>query len=208
MIASEESTDVTVSIPGLSFSSIQSVTAGETKRIDLPSQATLGDIVDTPTNLGIHVTSASQKTITVYGQSQRKKTTDSFLAIPSNSVGNEYLLTSWKTDPNSFGKSQAAIIATSPNTLVSLYLPGSTTPTPIQLAQGQAYQWRLDAPGQDLTGARIVSNNPIAVLAGNSCGLVPTDEEACDYLVEQLTPTSTWGSRFLTTLTLSVIQVT
>ena len=53
-------------------------------------------------------------------------------------------------------------------------------------------------PGES-TGTRIQSDKPIAVFSGNNCANVPTGVSYCDHIVEQLTPTSAWGRRFVTT---------
>ena len=52
--------------------------------------------------------------------------------------------------------------------------------------------------GADLTGSIIKSDKPIAAFGGNKCTNVPIGYYACDHIVEQLTPTSTWGQAFLT----------
>ncbi len=51
----------------------------------------------------------------------------------------------------------------------------------------------------DGTGTRIQSDQPVAVFSGMNCANVPANYAYCDHLVEQLTPTSTWGRRFITT---------
>ena len=50
---------------------------------------------------------------------------------------------------------------------------------------------------EDLTGSRVVSNNPISFFTGHECGNVPSDVAECDHLVEQIPPTATWGRHFL-----------
>jgi CUB/sushi domain-containing protein len=54
------------------------------------------------------------------------------------------------------------------------------------------------AHDQDLTGTRIASTQVISVYSGNECANVPKENGYCDHLVEMLTPTSTWGRRFVT----------
>ena len=69
----------------------------------------------------------------------------------------------------------------------------------------------------DLTGTAITSNKPLTVISGHQCGTLsdelPGQQQAqqlnwwarwwwsgtrwCDYLVEQIPPTVTWGKRFL-----------
>ena len=46
----------------------------------------------------------------------------------------------------------------------------------------------------DLTGISIKSSRPLAVYSGHSCGYV--NNASCDHMVEQVTPTATWGKLF------------
>ncbi|HYF03970.1 MAG TPA: choice-of-anchor D domain-containing protein, partial [Patescibacteria group bacterium] len=48
----------------------------------------------------------------------------------------------------------------------------------------------------DLSGSRIVSSKPVAVVSGNQCAYVPETVAACDYLAEMELPTHTWGKEY------------
>ncbi|MEZ6061266.1 MAG: putative Ig domain-containing protein [Planctomycetaceae bacterium] len=50
----------------------------------------------------------------------------------------------------------------------------------------------------DLTGTIITGDKPFALFGGSRAAFVPTNFFAADHLVEQMTPTSTWGRRFVT----------
>ena len=82
-----------------------------------------------------------------------------------------------------------------PSENVGSYTAG--TPYTVNLNQGQVYQLGDDGNG-DLSGTSITSNNPVAVFAGNSCADVPSDQAACNTITEEMTPTQTWGTNFLT----------
>ena len=49
----------------------------------------------------------------------------------------------------------------------------------------------------DLTGSIIRSDKPVVVISGHQCAQVPAGNTACDHLVEQVPPTTTWGYTFL-----------
>jgi len=51
----------------------------------------------------------------------------------------------------------------------------------------------------DLTGSRVVSDKPIALISRHERGPLPNNVLFCDQLVEQIPPTSTWGRQFITT---------
>ncbi|QDV45478.1 Putative deoxyribonuclease RhsC [Stieleria neptunia] len=95
-----------------------------------------------------------------------------------------------------------AVVATEDHTEIQIDPPAdvegeNSDPYTITLHRGQTYQLRRRMDNDDLTGTLIASNKPIAVFSGNECANVPTTFAACDHLVEQLPPTSTWGSSFL-----------
>jgi len=64
----------------------------------------------------------------------------------------------------------------------------------VTVAAGEVFQWVNSA--QNLTGTVVTADVPVAVFAGNVCSDVqPT---VCDHLVEQMTPTETWGRSYVT----------
>ena len=60
------------------------------------------------------------------------------------------------------------------------------------LQQRQTYYFQGEKT--DLTGISIKSSRPIAVYSGHTCGYV--NNASCDHMVEQVTPTATWGKLF------------
>ncbi|MCA9139793.1 MAG: hypothetical protein KDB00_23635, partial [Planctomycetales bacterium] len=67
----------------------------------------------------------------------------------------------------------------------------------ITLNRGDVYSLRADHAGVDFTGTIIDANAPVAVNSGMTCANVPVEFPACDTLVEQMTPTNTWGKEFV-----------
>ena len=78
-------------------------------------------------------------------------------------------------------------------------------------AAGPTAQWRnqvgnvrpnagrtlLISHSNDLTGTHIRGTKPLIVFSGHQCAQVPTGVSACDHLVEQIPPHTTWGYTFL-----------
>ena len=58
----------------------------------------------------------------------------------------------------------------------------------------ETYYWKSSG---DVTGTRVLSNRPIAVIVGHTCTNVPYTIGACDHLTEQVPPTILWGTTFL-----------
>ena len=96
------------------------------------------------------------------------------------------------------------------NTLVAVG-PGNTHTIKLHQLQTLA----IGTLAGDLTGTAITSNKPLTVISGHQCGTLSDELQLqeqqlnwwwwggwwwtrwCDYLVEQIPPTVTWGERFL-----------
>jgi len=77
----------------------------------------------------------------------------------------------------------------------------ANVPVEIVLQRGEVVQifpkWSPDR-NREITGTLIEANHPVAVFSGHNCAYVPdVTVKACNTLVEQMPPTSTWGSRFV-----------
>ncbi|MCU0426185.1 MAG: T9SS type A sorting domain-containing protein [Candidatus Kapabacteria bacterium] len=164
--------------------------------------------------------------VTVYGLNQAQYTSDAFLALPASSLGKEYMVLAYKSDargllfmPNARDEvstpSQFAVIATKNNTDIRIIpsaptlVSGSTAAQIIRLNEGEVYLVQADprvAGGlADLSGTRIIANEPIAVFAGHQRTTLPVELRpnlwTRDHLVEQLPGLETWGrTAFLTPL--------
>ena len=133
---------------------------------------------------------AGNKKIKVYGENYYKTTTDTFLALPCTRQNvREYSYYGISFHDGSNRLSQLLIVGCEDNTTVTV---ASQT---ITLNMMETYLYERD---EDLTGTRVVSNNPISLFSGHQCTYVPENEDACDHLTEQLPNTATWGRRFLT----------
>ena len=195
-ITSEIATRGTVEVSSIGFSQDFTTTPGEILTITLPAGAEVSSN-DRIESLGIHVT--SEAPIAVYGLSRQQFTTDGYLGLPVAALGTNYLAMTYQN--NGLGV-QVLVIGTQDGTQVSITpkvtigTHAANVPYTITLNKGQTYQ--LFTTSGDLTGTEIVGSAPIAVFSGNRCGNVPPGVTACDYLVEQLTPTNTWGTSFVT----------
>lgn len=197
-IASDAVTNGTVSIPGLGFSTPFSVVPGAVATVSLPSSAMVG-ANDGVENKGIHVTSNAE--VTVYGLNQFRATTDAYLGLPTDILGNNYLVLSYPGSPDA--GSEFGVAATQNNTTVTI-TPSVTTggrlagvPYHIQLNQGQVYQLIHPSDG-DLTGSVVTSDKPVGVYGADRCVNIPVTVNYCDHIVEQLPSVNTWGKAFVT----------
>jgi hypothetical protein len=140
-------------------------------------------------NKAIHVQAAGNSRITIYGSSLQRHTSDSFLALPclDQSLDEyEYYAMCYYGLQNY--PCALLFVACQDNTRI-------TTPYgSVTLNRLQTYLIEQNA---DTTGARITSTKPVSFFSSNRCSFVPSNIRYCDYLTEQLPPTSTWGRDFL-----------
>ena len=147
----------------------------------------------------------AENELVVYGLNIMPHSTDAFLALPTDIQGTEYYAVSYTVSQHSL----VAIVGIYDGTVIyitlrmskevplvyqgAVYRNGGTMI--IELDRQQTFQL---AHTEDLTGTRIASTQVVSVYSGNECANVPKEFGYCDHLVEMLTPTSTWGRRFVT----------
>ena len=202
-ITSPHNTNGTVSIPGLGFNQPFTVQANQTTTVHIPTEADPKGANGVINDLGIHV--VSNQEVAVYGLNQIEQTTDAFTGIPLDILDTEYMVLGWRNTVDAFfARTQVNFVATENNTTVKI-TPAAPTlgrpagqPFSITLNAGQSYQLQAQGIQLDLSGTMLSSNEPIAVFGGHSCANIPTNIPLCDYVVEQIPPTSTWGTNFFT----------
>ena len=150
----------------------------------------------------------SDQDISLYAVTHRRNSTDSYMAIPSGFLGKEYVVAGCVTlNKGSEGfTSQAAIIGTEDNTLVTIHLAGSTKhglpkgrTMIVPLNRGETFQIQGSPGSGDLTGSTVSATKPIAVFTGHSCAQVPASVTFCNTLLEMEPPANDWGQSFILT---------
>lgn len=200
-VSGDTATNGTVAIPGLGFSSPFSVTPGAVTTVSLPTDAGI-QTTDTVESKGIHVTAGAE--VSVYGLDRIQYTTDAYLGLPVDTLGQEYIVLGYQNS-NVVNGTQFALVAAANATTVTI-TPSVTTGThpvgvsyQVALNQGQTYQLRnTDSAPADLSGTIVVSDKPVAVFGSHQCANIPPGQVACDYVVEQMFPVSSWGKSFVT----------
>ena len=101
-------------------------------------------------------------------------------------------------------RSEFAVLASQDGTDVT-YVPNAKTTSgtdvgvakTVTLNAGEALP--VSSLSGDLSGSEVTSTKPVALFGGHECTFIPDENTwACDHLVEQIPPTSTWGKEFLT----------
>jgi hypothetical protein len=201
-LTSSIETTAQVEIPGIGFLESRSVVPGVITTVAIPTSA-LTTTTDGIADLGIHVTSTEE--VAVYGLNYRQFSTDAFVGLPTDILSDDYLVLSYTSIGDDAGRaSQFAVVATEDDTRVTV-VPSVSAGSraagvayEITLNEGQVYQLSTTNTGRDLTGTSVTSDKPIALFSGNGIAQVPVGVTAADHLVEQIPPTVTWGSRFVT----------
>ena len=137
---------------------------------------------------GIHVT-AGDKKIVVYGLNYHRFSSDAFLALPCARLTVDQYEYYGITYTDFDFANQLLFVGCADNTTINVN--ASTT---ITLNQMQTY---LFETRNDITGTRIISNNPVSFFSGTRCTDIPANARACDHLTEQIPPTAIWGTKFL-----------
>jgi hypothetical protein len=193
-ITSSYNAVVNVTIVNPAFASVVNIPAGTLATVTVPLSVdiTTNGVTE---NKGIHIT--SDNPVTVYGMSEQFATSDAYLALPVDALGTVYYVMSY--DFNVM-PSEMTIVATEDNTSVTITPTqsggGFTAGVPgnIVLNQGQTFQLM----GGDYTGSLVVADKHVSVFGSVQCVNIPTGVYACDFITEQLTPTSSWGQSFVT----------
>ncbi len=173
-----------------------------------------------PAMQSVHI--VADQDVTVYALNQGALTSDAFLVLPTDAIGTDYAVISYKSDialDGPFGNpsgsstpSQFAVVATEDNTLVEILPTAATFKAPngernsVILDRGQSYLVQVDPrvrQDADLTGTIVRASRPVAVFGGHMRATIPIEFKGTigsrDCIVEQMNPITTWGkSAFVT----------
>ena len=209
-IASPIATTGTVSMPGTGWSQGFAVAANSVAVIAVPNSAehTGSEVIQ---NKAVLVQAADSVTVTAV--SFQSFTTDGTQVLPAQALGTTYRAEAFRGLPGfgEFYKSELLVVATQDGTEVQITPNVNTSggrpagaPFVVQLDAGETYQVQGALAALDLTGSLITATaasgpcRPFAVFSGSMCANVPVTCPACDHLFEQVAPTITWGTQFLT----------
>ncbi|MES2765335.1 MAG: T9SS type A sorting domain-containing protein [Bacteroidota bacterium] len=153
-------------------------------------------------NVSFHV--EMNKDVTVYALNQAVWTSDAFLVLPTDAVGNDYIIMAYNSDEDT--PSEFAVVATEDGTEITISptvdvfrLP--EYPVVRTLNKGEVFLVQADVerdPRSDLTGTEIKATKPVAVFSGQQRATVPIyhnfgSNKSRDHIIEQMPPVNTWG---------------
>ncbi|MCX6154385.1 MAG: T9SS type A sorting domain-containing protein [Candidatus Kapabacteria bacterium] len=155
---------------------------------------------------GIHV--YADAPLTVYVSVRYHYTSDSWLCIPTSALGTDYIVSSYGDMTAMFPSynlpSLSGCVGVFDDTKVTFTLAGNPQSvtagglkpfesTTVTLNKGDVWMLSSKGPNADLTGSIFSADKPVAVVSGNQCANIPTDNQWCDYIAEMDMPTYIWG---------------
>jgi len=194
-----------------SFATSFAVAPGDVTAVDLPSEIGLDTNDRIFRNAAVRVTATSDVVVSALSWDPDG---DGFLVFPTASLGTHYVALGYQARESDMSQNYASstlmVVATEDATVITI-----TTSATIILAVGTAgraagvpYDLTLDANDvyilqaddvlEDMSGTVVTSNRPVAVFSGASYAEVPTNTLTGSGLFEQVPPTDTWGSKWLT----------
>ncbi|XP_066279188.1 IgGFc-binding protein-like [Branchiostoma lanceolatum] len=159
-------------------------------------------------NQAIHILSDVE--IVVYGVFADRDSSDAYLALPTDVLGTEYFVPCASINEQGPRKpAEIGVVGVHGGTTVTIVPSQAVTFDGQNYAAGQAFSVGLDRfetlqvqTTEDLTGSKITSNHPVAVLSGNMrAPCLPAGVPqigSSDHVVEMIPPVDTWGKEFVT----------
>ncbi|XP_038070404.1 uncharacterized protein LOC119739501 [Patiria miniata] len=197
-------THVRVIVPKAEFSTSVLVDPGTTGVVQLPFTAMGVGTGPQPGTVRVEAASpvTVQAMVNLGGQSS-----EAFLAQPLESLGMEYIAssTTLSIQSNETDRSQAMLTITGvcDGTSVSVKAAQPLSYLGVVYKTGRTLRVMVDSGGSiqirsngGMTGTRVTSDKPIAVLLANTCP-AGAEEYHCFYSVEQLSPVYALGKQFL-----------
>ncbi|XP_017309111.2 IgGFc-binding protein isoform X2 [Ictalurus punctatus] len=193
--AQESLATVTVEIKGLNYKQSLTIEKGSTKYVTLPDKAEIYE--DGVSALTVLITSNAD--ISVVSSHIKPFTGDSSVIFPSHQLGKSHV--TFTPGGGSFNSIVAIVNGKQDNTINILPYSDLQLKSRIHLKRGlkmsirlAPYQVYLLRSDKSLTGIRIDSQLPVAVLAGHECLSL---FETCEHVYEQLVPIELLSDEYL-----------
>ncbi|CAH2330105.1 Hypothetical predicted protein, partial [Pelobates cultripes] len=193
--AFQTNTIVNITVLGGIFKQNLTSSAGTTISVALPeSVENRGSLTFSNS---VHVT--SNKPINILSLNHRFRSAETSIVYPLDNLGTTYYLITPKQ--GSTGSYKAfSVIASKEDTSVDIYLKGVVEFKGLKYPANSVLTVRLAAfegiqllSSDDLSGSKVKSEKPVAVLSGHTCAIKNTQ---CSHVFEQLMPVDLWGKSF------------
>ena len=153
----------------------------------------------------IHLKAEGNRKIIVYGASERVGTADTCLCLPAEDIDTASTYVAVMEDSSLNASAEIGIVAAADNTVLSITPTQAITVGTTSVSAGATGQITLNRREtlllrslDDLTGTHVESNKQISFFSGHECTNIPDEVKYCDFILEQLPPVQSWGTRFAT----------
>jgi CshA-type fibril repeat protein len=197
-ITGAEAATGTVEVPGQSWSQSFTVTPGTVTTVELPTSFVVPS-TNGVSQIGVHVSATADIAVTRLSYGSQGWPAGSTV-LPLGTLGQRYRVLTYGNASTSGTTSRVTVVASVDDTEVTITpgLSGETftagAPYTVTLEQGEVFQLTSE---NDLTGSIVESTKPVAAFSGGTCINVPAGVANCGAMVQQLPPTSAWGTDFV-----------
>ncbi|XP_056410209.1 IgGFc-binding protein-like [Hyla sarda] len=190
------STSVTISVNKSNFMKTVKVGKGETVTIEIPNPLEKKGTGLSPRSISIKASAE----ITVMTRNYKKTSGDVASIYPVDQWGVEYyIITPYNGPSNQY--TEFGVLASDTATSVTMVLSGAVQFNGKNYQKGDTLTVNLE-PSQfvqvqskdDLSGTKVTSQYPTAVLSGHTCA--PSNGGGCGHVYEQLKPVESWGTSY------------
>ncbi|XP_075459404.1 IgGFc-binding protein-like [Ascaphus truei] len=192
---SSPSTSVSVTINKSNFKKHLKVGKGETVTIPITEPVEMHGTGKFPHSVVIK----ADADIAVVSRNYKYASADTSLLYPVHQLGVQYYIITPPWGPESTYK-EFSVVTYDKSTTVDVYLKGAVnfqgkvypkgSKLTLTLEPFQAVQFQSP---DDLSGTKVISRHPVAVLSGHTCS---KKNGECDHVYEQLLPVDSWGTTF------------
>lgn len=187
---------VTVQVPPLNFKQEKTLNAGERVTISLPTSIEMYGSEKSPNTVRIEASAD----VTVTSFNYKLFTADTSVVYPTTEWGTEYFIFTPPGSPVGSSK-EFSVTNGKESNKVEIFPQGSIVFQGRVYRSGsrmiialQPYESVQLQSSYELSGTRVASQHPVAVVTGHTC---TWRFSKCNHVYEQLLPVSRWGSSFI-----------
>lgn len=192
--AVEDNARVTVQATIQNFKQVETLRLGESLTVTIPAGCELNS---RKKNLCSVIVRASAD-VSVAAYNHKTRTSDTALIYPTTELGREYYIFT----PTKYNGKEFSLTNSNKRNRVTVFVKGRlrykrrTHKTGSRFTvQLKPYETVIFESSNDLTGTRVVSQQPLAVFSGHTCTSILS--KYCNHVYEQLLPVNKWGSTYI-----------
>ena len=195
----------TIEAPGVGYYTSGTISGTGSKIVSLSSSLVTGSYNDQDKGICLKTNSTN---VVVIGQNDVSRSSDTFLALPTVRMFSTHYIYYGISVSSGRYDNVVLIVGTEDNTMMNLTATQSVNvkinDAVSSLTSGSQYSFIVNrlqtvyiGSSSDLTGTRIITDNPVSVFSGHECGYVLSlSSSYCDHLIEQIPPTTYWGKTY------------